>query len=146
MDAVTVMAFDYGLRHIGVAIGNSLIANAKPLAVVSAKNGVADWQAIEKLLQEWRPHCLVVGLPLNMDGTDSEMTLRARKFARQLHGRFAVECCLLDERLTSFEAKQNRRERGEDLDFGRQTVDAEAACIILQDYWRTKLLECGNGN
>lgn len=134
---MTVMAFDYGLRHIGVAVGNSLAATASPLAVVSAKNGVADWPSIEKLLQEWRPRRLVVGLPLNMDGTDSEMSLRARKFARQLHDRFAIESCLLDERLTSFAAKQNRRERGGDRDCGRNTVDAEAASLILQDYWRS---------
>ncbi len=133
---MTVIAFDYGLRYIGAAIGNQLIASASPLAVVSAKNGAADWLAIEKMLTEWRPQSLVVGLPLNMDGTDSEMSLRARKFARQLNGRFAIECFLQDERLTSYAAKQDRRERGQNLDFGRSTVDAEAACLILLDYWR----------
>jgi len=133
---MTVMAFDYGLRHIGVAVGNQLMMNANPVAVVSARDGAADWSAVEKLLKEWRPVRLVVGLPLNMDGTESEMSLRASRFSRQLHGRFTIECVLLDERLTSFAAKQSRRERGESMDFGRHTVDAEAACLILLDYWR----------
>lgn len=134
--AMTVMAFDYGLRHIGVAVGNQLMMNANPVAVVSARDGAADWLAIEKLLKEWLPVRLVVGLPLNMDGTDSEMSSRASRFSRQLNGRFSIESILLDERLTSFAAKQGRRERGENLDFGRHTVDAEAACLILLDYWR----------
>ena len=139
MSSVTVLAFDYGLRHIGVAVGNGLVASANPLAVVSAKNGSPDWTAIERLLKEWRPAELVVGLPLNMDGTDSDMSLKARKFARQLQGRYAVNCNMVDERLTSFAAKQGRRDRGESLDFGQDTIDAEAACLILQDFWRNQV-------
>jgi putative Holliday junction resolvase len=133
----TVMAFDYGLRHIGVAVGNSLIASANPVAVISARDGVPDWNALSKLLREWQPVYLVIGLPLNMDGSESEMSLRASRFARQLNGRFSLPANLTDERLSSFAAKQARRELGDFRDTGVSTVDAEAACLILLDHWRS---------
>lgn len=86
-------------------------------------------------MKEWEPDLLLVGLPLNMDGTESPMSARAQKFARQLHGRFNVAVEMVDERLTSFAAKQQRRELQQSTDFGRDTVDADAACIILLDYY-----------
>jgi putative Holliday junction resolvase len=86
-------------------------------------------------LKEWQPGLLLVGLPLNMDGSESPMSARAQKFSRQLHGRFNIPVELVDERLTSFAAKQQRRENQQSTDFGRDTVDAEAACIILLDYY-----------
>ncbi len=131
----TLIAFDYGLRHIGVAVGQRLIASSNPVGVVKARDGAPDWPAIEKILRDWEPDLLLVGLPLNMDGTDSPMAERARKFARQLHGRFSKSVELVDERLTSFAAKQTRREQQASTDFGRDTVDAEAACILLQDFY-----------
>ena len=103
--------------------------------MIRARDGVPDWLAIEKLLKEWQPDLLLVGLPLNMDGTESPMSARAQKFSRQLAGRFNIAVELIDERLTSFAAKQQRREQQQSTDFGRDTVDAEAACIILQDYY-----------
>ena len=134
--AQSVLAFDYGLLHIGTAIGQRLIASSNPTGVIRAREGKPDWPAIEALLKEWQPDCLLVGLPLNMDGTDSPMSEKARQFARQLHGRFRLPVTLVDERLTSFAAKQERRDSGGNTDFGRETVDAEAACILLQDYFR----------
>lgn len=136
MPRQTLLAFDYGLRHIGVAIGQRLISSSNPAGVVRARDGVPDWPGIETLVKEWLPDQLLVGLPLNMDGTDSPMSERARKFARQLHGRFNIPVALVDERLTSFAAKQQRREGQKSTDFGRDTVDAEAACIILQDFYQ----------
>ena len=130
------MAFDYGLRHVGVAVGNSLIANANPVSIVRARDGAPDWDAIAALLKEWQPTYVVVGLPLNMDGTESEMSLRARKFVRQLQGRFGLVCRLQDERLTSRSAKQTRREQTGRRSPPESTVDAEAACLILLDHWR----------
>ena len=94
-----------------------------------------DWNAVAKLIKEWQPQLLLVGLPLNMDGTDSPMSLRARKFSRQLQEKHKVAVELVDERLSSFAAKQTRKETQSSIDFGRDTVDAEAACIILQDYY-----------
>jgi putative Holliday junction resolvase len=131
----TVMAFDWGLRHIGAAVGQRLIASSNPLTILKARDGVPHWQDIEKLLREWRPDLLVVGLPLNMDGTESPMSERASSFSRKLHGRFQLPVQLVDERLSSFAAKQARSEQHGNRDFGRDTVDAEAACIILLDYF-----------
>ena len=135
----TLVAFDYGLRHIGVAVGQQLIRSSNPAGIVRARDGVPEWVAIEKLLKEWEPDLLLVGLPLNMDGTESPMSARAEKFSRQLHGRFNIPVELVDERLTSFAAKHHRRELQQNTDFGRDTVDAEAACIILQDYYNRSI-------
>ena len=80
--AATVLAFDYGLRQIGVAVGNSLLATSQPLCVLQARDGIPDWAQIAALVAEWQPGLIVVGDPLNMDGTVSPLALRARKFAR----------------------------------------------------------------
>lgn len=130
----TVLAFDFGLRQIGVAVGNCQIGTTQPLAVFRAKEGIPDWTAIDKLLAEWAPDLLVVGEPLNMDGTVSEICTRARKFARRLHGRSGLQVALCDERLSSFEAKQNSREAGHRGDFKRRPVDSYAAELILQTW------------
>jgi putative Holliday junction resolvase len=131
----SVIAFDFGLRHIGAAVGQQLIGSSNPVGVIRAKDGAPEWVTIEKLLKEWKPDLLLVGLPLNMDGTESPMSSRAKKFARQLQGRFNIAVEMVDERLTSFAAKQQRRDLQESTNFGRDTVDAEAACIILLDYF-----------
>ena len=83
-----LLGFDYGTKQIGVAVGQVVTGQARELCVLKAQNGVPDWQQIEALLREWQPDALVVGLPLNMDGSPSEMSARAEKFARRLNGRF----------------------------------------------------------
>lgn len=128
------MAFDWGLRNIGVAVGNRHLATSEPLTTVRARDGVADWPAIEQLLEEWQPECLIVGEPLNMDGTEADITPRARKFSRQLQGRFGVKVELVDERLSSHEAKLNARESGHKGNYRQNPIDAEAAHIILQTW------------
>lgn len=100
----TLLAFDYGTRNIGVASGQTLTCSATEQSPLKARDGVPDWQQVEKLLQEWQPDLVLVGLPLNMDGSESELSARARKFANRLHGRFGVKVELVDERLTSFAA------------------------------------------
>jgi putative Holliday junction resolvase len=130
----TVIAFDFGLRQIGVAVGNCLLATAQPLAVLRAKDGVPDWQAVSQLIAEWRPDLLVVGDPINMDGSDSELSARARKFARRLHGRFSLPVAMADERLSSFEAKQLNRERGHRGDYRRHPIDSDAAELVLRSW------------
>jgi putative Holliday junction resolvase len=130
----TVMAFDYGLSQIGVAIGNCMLATTQPLAVISAKDGQPQWQVLDDLIKEWRPDMLIVGDPLNMDGTASEFSVRAHKFARRLHGRLGLEVALVDERLSSFEAKHNSREQGHRGDYKRQPVDSLAAELILRTW------------
>ena len=84
----TVIAFDYGLRQIGVAHGQTLTCSAEGISIIKASDGVPNWDQVEKLLQEWRPNLLLVGLPINMDGSESELSRLARKFARRLHGTF----------------------------------------------------------
>lgn len=130
----TVMAFDYGLSQIGVAIGNCMLATTQPLAVLRAKDGQPQWQVLDDLIKEWRPDILIVGDPLNMDGTASEFSVRAHKFARRLHGRLGLEVALVDERLSSFEAKHNSREQGHRGDYKRQPVDSLAAELILRTW------------
>ena len=135
-DKRTVMAFDFGLRQIGVAVGNCLLGTSQPLDIVRARDGVPDWSSIEALLQEWQPDLLLIGDPLNMDGTDSDLGARAQKFSRRLHGRFGLAVALVDERLTSFEAKQTLQAQGHKGDYKNQPADSVAAELILQSWMR----------
>lgn len=130
------MAFDYGLRQIGVAVGNCLLDTTQPLTTLPARDGVPDWAALTALVDEWRPDLLVVGDPLNMDGSPSELSARAGKFARRLHGRLGLPVAMADERLSSFEAKEQQRERGHRGDYKARPVDAFAAELILQTWLR----------
>ena len=130
----TVMAFDFGLRQIGVATGNCLLATAQPLPILRARDGVPEWRALEALIEEWQPDLLLVGDPLNMDGSVSKLCVQAGKFARRLHGRLGLEVAMVDERLSSFEAKHNSREHGHRGDFRRQSVDSLAAELILRTW------------
>jgi len=133
---LTVLAFDFGLRQIGVAVGNMQLKTSQALAVITAKNGKPEWAAIEKIMSDWKPDLLVVGDPLNMDGSASEMSDRAQKFARRLHGRWGTAIEMADERLSSFEAKQDMRERGHRGDYKDKPVDSYAAELILQSWFR----------
>jgi putative Holliday junction resolvase len=122
----TVLAFDFGLRNIGVATGQVITCTATELATLRARDGVPDWTTVAELIDEWRPDLLLVGLPLNMDDTKSEMAERAERFAKQLARRFEREVELVDERLTSFEARGLSRD-----------VDAQhaiAARLIAETY------------
>ena len=127
----SLLGFDYGLKQIGVASGQTLTNSAEGIAILKAVDGIPDWSQVEKLLQEWQPDLVVVGLPLNMDDSESDLSSRARKFARRLQGRFGVEVEMVDERLTSREAKMLSREQGtQDL----TKIDHIAASLILQSW------------
>lgn len=133
-DCRSYLCFDFGLKRIGVAIGNDLLNKAQELKPIAARDGIPDWQVIEQLLHEWKPDLVVVGKPLNMDGTESDMTLRARKFCNRIKGRFNIAVDMMDERLSSFEAKQTiRQERGA-TDFGKYSADGRAAGLILESW------------
>jgi len=121
----TILAFDFGLKRIGVAVGNTLLRAAQPLTVIHAPTNDGKFEAIGRLLAQWQPQRCVVGLPKHGDGTEHEMSARCRRFANQLHGRFGVPAVLVDERYSSAVLEQKRGE----------TVDAEAAAIILQQYF-----------
>lgn len=132
----SLLAFDYGSGQIGVAIGQTLTHTANPLAVLKARDGIPDWLQIEKLLSEWRPDQLLVGLPLNMDGSESDFCQRARKFARRLHGRFGIPVGMVDERLSTFAAKGERLAQGRHSgNYRQQPVDDLAAVIILETWF-----------
>lgn len=126
-----VMAFDFGTKRIGIAIGQSLTQTAQELAEIPARDGIPNWQTIAELIQEWQPDVLLTGLPLNMDGTENDMCLRARKFSKRLHGRFGLPSFLWDERLTSHEVKQIRPSDN----YRQHAVDALAACAILESWF-----------
>jgi len=121
----TLLAFDFGLKRIGVAIGNTLIKQAQPLTIISAATNDGKFAELGKLIAEWTPTRCIVGLPSHPDGAEHEMTVRCRRFANQLHGRFGVETVLVDERYSSAVIEQRRGEH----------IDAEAAAIILQQYF-----------
>ena len=134
---MTVLGFDYGTQKIGVATGNSVIGRGSPLCALKARDGVPDWTKIEALINEWKPTIIVVGNPLNMDGTPSELSKRATKFANRIHGRFGAQIAMVDERLTSSEAKSLAKERGHQGDFESDPIDAEAAALIIDSYFRS---------
>ena len=102
----TVLGFDYGTLRIGVAVGQNLTGTASPIDILRAKDGIPDWDQVKNLVKQWQPELFVVGLPYNMDDSESELLVRARKFALRLHGRFHLPWYGMDERLSSFEAKE----------------------------------------
>ncbi|MBD9482985.1 Holliday junction resolvase RuvX [Pseudomonas sp. PDM14] len=129
-----LLGFDYGTKQIGVAVGQVITGQARELCVLKAQNGVPDWQKVEALIKEWQPDAVVVGLPLNMDGSKSEMSERAEKFARRLNGRFNLPVHTHDERLTTFEAKGERLAQGQRGGYRDNPVDALAAALLLEGW------------
>lgn len=125
-----VLGFDFGTRRIGTALGQRITGTARPLATVAVRDGRPDWDAIGRLVAQWRPEAVVVGLPLNMDGTAQEMTARARRFGRQLEGRYGVAVHLVDERLSTREAARRLEEAGRPV----TELDPLAAAIILETW------------
>ena len=124
------LSFDFGTRRVGVAVGNTLLNQAQPLKTVAAE-GDARFAALAALIEEWQPDALVVGVPFHPDGAEHENTLRARRFARQLHGRFRLAVHEVDERYTTTEA----------LALGAADADAAAAALILDQFLRDYLHE-----
>ncbi len=133
----TLMAFDYGDRKIGVAVGQELTGAARPLLTLPARDGTPDWDAVTRLLERWRPAALIVGLPLHMDGSEQDTTRKARRFANRLRGRYHLPVYFADERLSSLAAQQRIRE-GREEGGGRKgwhtDVDAVAAQLILETF------------
>jgi len=134
--AGTLLAFDFGHRRIGVAVGQTLTGSANALAVVAVANK-PDWQAISNLVTEWKPVAVVVGLPLAADGGETELSKDARRFGRQLEGRFGLQVFFEDERLTSFGAEERFIEARSRDSMRRKDAalkDAMAAQIILENW------------
>ncbi|SRR5690625_575522 len=127
-----ILAFDFGTRQIGLASGQTITATATPLTQLPARDGIPDWERVEDLVREWQPALILVGLPLNMDGSESALCVRARKFARRLHGRTGKPVLMVDERLSTREAKTLDSRRGQS--YRERPVDAIAASLILESW------------
>jgi len=125
----TLLGFDFGEKRTGIAVGQSLTASATALSTLHSRQNKPDWSGIEALIKEWQPDALVVGIPVHMDGTEQAMTTAARKFVRQLEGRFHLPVYEAEERLSSMEAEQLL---GKVAD--KEAIDSEAARIILQSW------------
>lgn len=135
----TLLGFDFGTKRIGIAIGQEVTGTVNPLTTVHAKNHKPDWDAISKIINEWQPDLLVVGLPLHMDGTEQPMTQAARRFSNQLNGRYQIPTELMDERLSSNEAESILNERNEpsgsrSVFQDKAQIDMISAQLILQSW------------
>lgn len=124
-----VLGFDFGVKRIGIAMGNTLTGQAQPLRVIAAIDNATRFKIIGELIAEWRPARLVVGEPRHPDGAEHDMTLRSRRFANQLHGRFNLPVELVDERYSSAVIASKRGD----------VIDDKAAAIILQQYFDASL-------
>lgn len=136
-EAGTLLAFDFGIKRIGVAVGENLLGRARTLATIAAEDKDTRFGAIARLIEEWQPQTLVLGLPLAEDGSEHELTARARRFGHQLEGRFHLPVALVDERYSSREADTRLAAVGLSWQARKRRVDAAAAQIILQDYFDT---------
>ncbi|HET7649912.1 MAG TPA: Holliday junction resolvase RuvX [Gammaproteobacteria bacterium] len=133
---ITLLAFDFGLRRIGVAVGQSLTGSASPVGVVPARDGAPEWPVLQRYLRDWAPDQLVVGLPYTMDGGEQEITRRARQFAAALGRHFTGPIHTIDERLSSREAEMRLkalRQEGRRR-ISRDDIDCAAACVILESW------------
>ena len=128
----TVLAFDFGLKQIGVAFGQRITNQSTGIKIIKAKNGVPNWNEIKTIVEEWNPNTLVVGLPINMDDSESDMSKLTRTFAKALKDRIHKSVKLMDERLSSREAKNEVKEVFKNFDATK--ADHIAASFILQSY------------
>ena len=134
-----LLGFDFGLRRIGIAVGNRLLNTARPLTTVSYK-GAPEWAQIDATIKEWQPSNLIVGIPVHMDGTEQAITQSARQFAAQLHKRYQLPVHPADERLSSAAAEDSLREdraAGRKRRVRKEEKDSLAASIILRDWMQS---------
>ena len=124
-----ILAFDFGTKKIGVAVGQTVTRSSSPLTIIFNTKNKINWPAIEELVDEWKPELIIVGKPLNMDGTESDIMKRVNNFVKKLKKISGTECEYVDERLTSFEAREKVADSGSSL------VDAHAAKIILDNWF-----------
>jgi putative Holliday junction resolvase len=135
----TILGFDYGKTHIGVAVGQELIASARPLVTLQTRQKTRLWRAIGELIEQWRPALLVVGIPRYADDSASAMTLAAQKFGRQLAGRYKLPVETIDERLSSFAAGQllqhDLQRQTSSRRYDKNDIDQIAAALILESWF-----------
>lgn len=131
--AITVLGFDFGTKRIGVAVGQTLTGTATALLNLPAKDGIPDWNQLTRLVEEWQPQVFVVGIPYNMDGSENDMCHRAKKFARRLQERFNRPVHGVDERLSSWEARDRLSQRSKEERSGKP-LDSQAAALMVE-HW-----------
>jgi len=130
----TVLGFDFGMKRIGVAVGQTVTRSANPLTILNAQQGEPVWEDITKIIHHWKPMALIVGRPLHMDGSTQSITDAAEHFANQLKSRYGLPVYEVDERLSSVEARSNMFDQGGYRALHKKRVDSVAAQIILQDW------------
>jgi putative Holliday junction resolvase len=130
----TLLGFDFGLKNIGVAVGQELTGSASGISVIKARDGIPDWNDIKKVIEQWNPQLLIVGLPLNMDGSEQDMTAACRKFGNRLNGRYQLPVEWQDERLSTYEALEQLGIRDKMQSKRRGDVDRISAQLILQSW------------
>ncbi len=129
-DIQQIMGFDFGTRWIGTAAGQMITKTASPLKTFESKNTKPDWEGIEHIIKDYQPDLLVIGLPLNADGKEQDISLKARKFARQLEGRFHIKTEMIDERLTTRQVYIDSA----DQHLTKQQIDMQSAVLITQSW------------
>jgi len=134
----TIIGFDFGKKYIGVAVGQELTGSASPLGSVKANDGIPHWDNLAVYLEEWQPDFIVVGLPLNMDGSEQQLTLDAKKFGQRITGRFGLKVEFQDERLTTADAKEQLFARGGYRNLKKDNIDAESAKLIIESYFEAQ--------
>ncbi|WP_133138501.1 Holliday junction resolvase RuvX [Legionella genomosp. 1] len=128
------LGFDFGLKRIGLAVGQKITLTARPLTTFSAEAGIPDWRLVEKSIKEWKPEALIVGLPTCIDNSEQYTTTLAREFADQLSNRFSLPVHLVDERLSTVEARAELFAQGGYRKLKSSPIDSFAACVILEQW------------
>ena len=131
-----IMAFDFGTQKMGMAVGQALIESATPLALFPMKDGIPNWDNLHKIIKQYQPNVFLVGLPLNMDDSESELSARARKFARRLRHQTNIETWMVDERLTTREAREELEFYQNKGQAKRLSADSFAAALLIQSWYR----------
>ena len=131
----TIVGFDFGKKYIGVAVGQEITGTASPLGSIKATNGIPHWESLSNYLTEWQPDLIVVGLPLNMDGSEQQLTLDAKKFGNRISGRYGLKVEFQDERLTTADAKERLFAQGGYKNLKKDNIDAESAALIIESFF-----------
>lgn len=132
-----VLGFDFGTKRIGIAVGQPITSSARPLATIKSSNGVPDWEALKKLVKTWQPDAFVVGIPLNMDGTEQPITQAARQFIVLLKEQFNIPIYEMDERLSTVDARDKVFAAGGYKALQQKQIDSIAAQLILESWFHS---------
>lgn len=131
----TVIGFDFGLKNIGIAVGQVITKTATPIATLVAQDGAPQWSQIQNIIDEWQPDLLLVGMPVHMDGSEHDITKAAKRFGNRLHGRFNIQVDWVDERLTSYEAEKQITDLKKASHNDKLSVDSLSAKLIVEQWF-----------